>query len=187
MIASMMLTVALAGSPQGTFTTDAGVVVGFRPGLTSQATYGIWKGFFVGGRLITQQEAYWAASNLGEFTETGTWHHGAQIGGGVRATLGRRDQWDLEFALFVGPELSFVRESVRYVNSGQEPPYEVRDQRFYTSVQAGLMALPLPTVRYRFAKNHGIVVQPVYPISQLSAIERAYVVVGWTARFGGDG
>ena len=185
MWASLLMASALAGSPAGTWTTDGAVIFGFRPGLGAQVDYGVWKGFFVGGRLLSQQEAYWVAGNLGEFTETGTWHHGLQIGGGLRTTFGRNDRWDIDIGLFVGPELSFVRETVVYNNSGQEPAYSVRDRRFYQSWQAGLMLLPLPTFRYRFAKNHGVVFQTVFPISQASAIERNYVSIGWTARWGG--
>ena len=180
---ALWLAVAWAGSA-GALTTDAMVVAGFRPGVAVGADYGLWKGFFVGGRLLSQQEAYWVAGNLGTFTERGTWHHGIQVGGGLRHTFGRRDRWDLEVAVFVGPELSFVREAVVYENAGQEPPYAVRDQRSYVTVQGGLAALPLPTLRWRFAKHHGAMVQWVFPISQPSAIERNYILIGWTARWG---
>lgn len=181
----LFATLALAGSPQGTLNTDVTAIVGFRPGFGAQVDYGIWKGFYVGGRVLHQQEAYIAAGNLGEFTETGTWHHGLQVGGGLRAVFGRNDRWDLDIGVFVGPEFSFVRETVRYDNSGQEPPYSVRDKRFYQSWQVGMMAIP-PTLRYRFAKNMGLVFQAVFPISAPLAIERNYASVGLTARWGGS-
>ena len=176
---------ALAGSPQGTINTDATAIVGFRPGFGVQVDYGIWKGFYVGGRALHQQEAYIAAGNLGEFTETGTWHHGFQIGGGIRAVIGRNDRWDIDIGLFVGPELSFVRETVEYRNSGQDPAYSIRDRRFYSSWQTGLMMFP-PTLRYRFAENVGVVFQAVFPIGDALAIERNYASIGLTARWGGD-
>ncbi|MBX2800499.1 MAG: hypothetical protein KTR31_22665 [Myxococcales bacterium] len=186
MIATMLSTMALAGSPQGTTNTDATLIVGFRPGFAAQVDHGVWKGFWVGGRWSSQQEAYLAAGNLGQFDVTGTWHHGLYVGGGLRGVLGRSERWDVEISVFLGTELSFVREEVTYVNSGQQPPYSVRDQRFYQSWQAGLNLIPFPTLRYRFAKNHGIVIQPWFPLSRPLAIERNYVSVGWTARWGGS-
>lgn len=185
MLAALLTHLAFAGSPQGTLNTDAALVVGFRPGFSAQVDYGLWKGFFVGARFTHQQEAYIAASNLGEFTERGTWHHGAYIGGGIRATIGRNDRWDIEYGIYAGSEFSFVRETVQYENSGQEPPYSVRDKRFYQSWQVGFTPL-IPTIRYRFAKNHGIVFQPMYSLSHPLMIERAYFSLGWTARWGGD-
>lgn len=183
MVAALLSALALAGSPQGALTTELAPAVGFRPGVSAQVDYGIWKGFYVGGRLLHQQEAYISAGNLGEFTEKGTWHHGIHVVGGVRATLGRNERWDIGFGVSFGSEFSFVRETVVYNNSGQQPPYSVRDQRSYQSWQA--FFTPLPVLRYRFAKNHGIVFQPWYSLSHPLAIERAYVSIGWTARWGG--
>ncbi len=78
-----------------------------------------------------------------------------------------------------------VRENVEYRNSGQEPPYSMRDRRFYQGWQDGFTPI-LPTICYRFAANHGVVFQPVYSLSHLSMIEQAYVSIGWTARWGGE-
>lgn len=186
MISALATTLALAGSPEGTLNTDATLAVGFRPGLAAQVDYGLWRGVWVGGRLSSQQEAYIVAGNLGEFTETGTWHHGQFVGAGLRGVLGRNERWDVDVGVFVGQELSFVRETVVYDNSGQQPPYSVRDRRFYHSWQAGMTIVPLPTFRYRFANNHGIVFQPWYSLSHPLMIERTYVSLGWTARWGGE-
>jgi len=184
MLLALLTTMALAGTPEDTLNFDATLTVGFRPGMAAQADYGLWKGFFVGGRITSQQEAYIAAQNLGDFTETGTWHHGIYAGGGIRATVGRNDRWDIEYGIYAGSEFSFVRETVVYRNSGQQPPYSVRDKRFYQSWQVGFTPF-LPTLRFRFARNHGIVFQPMYSLSHPLMIERAYVSIGWTSRWGG--
>ena len=96
MLPLLMASVALAGSPKGMLHTDATVAAGFRPGVAGQVGDGVWKGLWVGGRLSSQQEAYIAAGNLGEFTETGTWHHGIFLGAGVHSVFGRNERWDVE-------------------------------------------------------------------------------------------
>ena len=98
--------------------------------------------------------------------------------------VGRNDRWDIEYGIYAGSEFSFVREEVVYVNSGQDPPYSVRDRRSYQGWQVGFTPL-IPTLRYRFAKNHGLVFQPMYSLSHPLMIERAYVSLGWTSRWGG--
>ena len=106
------------------------------------------------------------------------------MGAGLRAVVGRNERWDIEYGVYAGSEFSFVREEVVYLNSGQEPPYSVRDRRFYQGWQVGFTPL-IPTLRYRFAKNHGLVFQPMYSLSHPLMIERAYVSLGWTSRWGG--
>ncbi|MEO0604543.1 MAG: hypothetical protein AAF211_24120 [Myxococcota bacterium] len=180
----LLSSLVFAGSPEGTLNADVSINTLFRPGISAQVDYGVFKGLYVAGRLASQNDAYAVAGNLGEFTETGSWFHTAYIGGGLRAVLGRNDRWDIDYGVLVGSEFAFVRETVVYNNSGQEPPYSVRDRRRFQSWQAYFT--PLPTVRFRFAKNHGIVFQTLYPLSNPAAIERAHVSIGWTSRWGGD-
>ncbi|MEN0065210.1 MAG: hypothetical protein AAGA48_23905 [Myxococcota bacterium] len=183
MITWMLMSLALAGSPEGTLNADVALNAVFRPGLSAQVDYGVFKGLYVAGRLSSQNDAYAVASNLGNFTETGSWYHSLYIGGGLRAVLGRNDRWDIDYGVLVGSEFAFIRETVVYENSGQQPPYSVRDRRQFQSWQAYLT--PLPTVRFRFAKNHGVVFQTLYSLSNPAAIERAHVLIGWTSRWGG--
>ena len=180
MLACLLLPPAFAVDTQGALNIDAMLLVSARPGASVLVDYGLWKGLWAGVRVSSQQEAYLAAANLGEFTETGTWYHGLSAGLGWRFVFGAHQRWDLDLGLYYGSEFTFVRETVEFPNSGTG--YAVHDERIYQSWQGWLPVLP-PTLRYHFDAHHGLVIQGVLPIP-LSSIERLYFGIGYTSRWG---
>jgi len=179
-LATLLVPMALAVETQGALNVDATALVSARPGAAVTVDYGLWKGLWVGARVSSQQEAYGVGANLGEFTERGTWYHGLLAGIGWRFVLGAHDRWDLDLGFTYGTEFTFVRETIAYPNSGTG--YTVHDERSYQSWVGGVPIFP-PTLRYHFGAHHGIMLQGVIPIP-LSSIERVYIGVGYTSRWG---
>ncbi len=180
MLPLLLVGTALAVDTEGALNVDATVLVSARPGGSVLVDYGVWKGLWVGARVSSQQEAYVVGANLGVFTETGTWYHGLVGGIGWRFVFGKHRRWDLDLGVYYGSEFTFVNETVEYPNSGTG--YSIHDERAYQSWVGWVPVLP-PTLRYHFDDHHGIVLQGVLPIP-LSSIERLYVGVGYTSRWG---